>query len=168
MSLIPTRVNWAGSTPAGTPLNPVVIVTSPLIASQLLLLGNTKEFLEAAAEYPKAYAGVLDLLQKVKAEMDRDGQTNTVHHDVTPKQAAEEGLHTLLMPMAPMPDDPELTQRALAYLSTPPGTLIESVMRRPEPPSDSEPVRYAPGRVRIPRSMGSLGVHLQQRGQAND
>lgn len=166
MSLIPTRVNWAGATPAGTPLNPVVIVTSPLIASQLLLLGNTREFLEAAAEYPTAYAGVLDFLQKVKQEMDRDGQSNTVHHDVTPRQAAEEGFHTQLMPKAPLPDDPDMVQRAQAYLSTPPGTLIESVMRRPEPPS--EPVRYAPGRVRIPRSMGSLGVHLPGRGAVND
>jgi hypothetical protein len=92
MTVPENRAHWIGPVPPGRPMNPVVIVTSPLIASQLALLAETEAFTEAYEEHPKAYAGVKDLLEKLTAELERAGRVEWVGDRVA-KHAAEEGMH---------------------------------------------------------------------------
>lgn len=164
-------VHWVGPASPPQPLNPVVMVVPPLVAGQLTLLAETEEFRIAAAEHPKAYAGVIELLTKVNAELDRAGRVTS---GPSPKQAAEEGFHRTGKHWHADPTDadkvallqfesPAVTRFDLQTPSSGIHQAIEKVTR-----SEPEPVRFVPGRARIPRSLGSLGVHLEGRGAVND
>lgn len=163
MSIPKTAVHWAGATPAGTPVNPVVIITTPLIAAQLALLAETEEFAAAAKANPIAYGGLMDLLQKITNRFALDGVSNPAHTDVSPKMAAEAGLHYASEPEA---------ASVFSFPSGDPGAGIHEAVQQlarsggiaPEQPG----VKYQPGRVRMPRSLGSLGVHLSSGGSVND
>ena len=160
MGIPETAVYWAGATPHGSTLNPVTIVTSPLIAAQLALLAETEEFSAAAEEHPKAYAGLQDLLAKITAAFQHDIATNSAHYHVSPKTAAEEGFHADLVSSAlTLPED--------FFLRTPmrwheePGTGIHQTIidyhnAAPLPPgfvplTADQTVKYVPGRASVPQ-----------------
>lgn len=187
MPIPATRVNWAGPAQPGSPINPVVIMTTPLVAAQLQLLSQSPEFQEAAAEHPKAYAGVVELLTAIHACMEAPGRAAAIP---APKQVAEEGLHVLGMDSAypgdstvfrfPPGTPPVLAQKMVDDLMRRPAELLPPEIQTPGPETSApgtgihaaiesyhNPVKFRPGRVPL-SSILSRGDLLKGGEAVND
>lgn len=157
MSQPEITVQWEGSTPPGQPVNPISISVPPLVAGLISVILNSPQNRAAAAEHPRAYAGLIELTTKINAAIALDGSQNPVHFDVPPVIPGEV-MHREV-------------QRGIDAVPGEAGTVIDSgrpigyarspQWDQPRPPAQPRhllnsqheaqtPVQYAPGRVRVP------------------
>jgi hypothetical protein len=174
------KVHWAGSTAPGQDTNPFNITLPPFVAAQLMGIAEMPEFREAALAFPRAYAGVMEFLGKISAEIARDGSRQPMdpahegHMHVRPAMptAIRDGIDRV-----PWADRNVHAGRPVTPPASPPAdpTRIDQMLLNSER-SYAEPVRFAPGRVRIPgagrprhyRPAEGIGELLDGRGTVND